>query len=134
MEKDLGELMGETTEAFKLALDQISACLRDTARGLRERATEAADTVVPADKEEAKRNIVSLLRDQAAHCERMAVAVDRDPVSGKQISDEIFGMLKNGWGVAIQANVHHDPAAILGWFRERANNLAQAYQGRLLPE
>lgn len=113
--EQLSELASETAESFGQATEMLAAAARNVAVELRMRATKATDIVVEPEFDEAKRNTIDLWRDTAAHFDMIAHAICTVPKSGEELKREFADMLK-------------------AMIDERAANMAQAYQGRVLSE
>lgn len=113
--EQMSELACETAESFQHATEMLVDAVRNVAAELRMRANKATDIVVEPEFDEAKRNNIDLWRDTAAHFEMIAHAIVTVPKSGEELKQEFADMLKS-------------------MIDERAANMAQAYQGRVLPE
>lgn len=127
------------SESGEQATEQIILCLRELAKAVLENAAKGADMVVPPEHEERKRNTI---RDWRLAAERFEEMIDlchlgKRTMADAEVCDEVNDMLQRGLGLFLIAN----PATSLELERglrvlmiERARNIAQAYQGRVLRE
>lgn len=134
--KNFAELSENVAEVFNSATHEISLALAEVATALHERASAGADMVVDAEREQAKRENIKLWRETAAYFDALADAVNKTPVSADGLRDELAGMLLHG----VECIFRNSTAAVLdrdsieSLMRERANNIAQVYAGRVMPE
>ncbi len=111
---ELQDLVDVVAEETQNALREIMLALAQTAQALDEQVAKAADIAVPADFEQRKREAISLFRSEADRLRLLANGVWNSK-STSELRDEI-------------------KAALLVMIDERADNIAAAYAGRVLPE
>lgn len=90
----------------------------------------AVDTVVTADQEEAKRGLIKCWRDAYDAAEVAADLLERGPMDAKVFAKEIEKSLLLGMNIVSADMGGRDEM----YCRERANNIAQAYSGRVARE
>lgn len=130
---ELSDMAWSTEEAVRLATNTLTQTARGVATDLRERASKLTDVAVPAEMEDAKREIIALWRNEAVRFDQLAHASDTVCVSGEALKNEIAEMLINGLNLWLQQPIETRPL-MASMMVERAANIAQAYQGRVLPE
>lgn len=113
-ESPLQTLLDNVETEHRSALTEIRLALEEVAKALEDNAKIAADTVVAAEHADAKIEAVHLLRAEALRMRTLANGV-WFVKSATELRDEI-------------------KASLLLMIEERANNIAQAYAGRVLPE
>lgn len=128
-----GDMVGDGTESAVAATHMLARMARDVAGDMRERATQLTDVAAPLDMQDAKQGVVALWRSEAMRFDQIARAIDTIPVSGETLKSEIAEMLIAGLNLWLQQPIETRPP-MASMMVERAANLAQAYQGRILPE
>jgi hypothetical protein len=127
------DLADDTAAQAEMATDLLAIALRAAATQFRTRATEGADIAVPADLEPQKRDAIALWRETANRLDALALGVEKVWPTGNMLANEIAEMLVNGLDRWLEQPVADRPP-LAELMRERARNIAQAYQGRVLPE
>jgi len=129
-----------TDAAMELA-DKVQAAgnaIEQAATAIRELRAKATDLAAEPDMESTKREFISACDDMAALAEASASLLRWGPMQATDVKDEINGMLQNGLELFLSANQSTFPrefeADLRDLMLERARNIAQAYQGRVLRE
>lgn len=120
--------LAETT--FESAVVYASM-LRGVALNLRSLARIGADSPVSTDREQAKRDAISHWLKCADRIDITSDMIERGPLDSEVLAQEIFD--------ALTIRSYNFPGADKGadidnLLRERANNIAQAYHGRVAME
>lgn len=124
----LVELADMNTTLFEAATT-IAESLSGLAKQLEALRGIGADIVVSPDREKSKRELLATLADYAQSLRQAVDMVNRGPMDGKEFAAEVYATLMRGdWQWAKE----NDAADVI--CRERANNIAAAYAGRVLRE
>lgn len=105
--------------------------LRGVASNLRSLARLGADSPVSADREQQKRDAIAHWLKCADQIDIASDMIERGPVDGEVLAQEIFDALAIRSYNFLGADKGAEIDILL---RERANNIAQAYQGRVAME
>jgi hypothetical protein len=127
------DLANDAIELVTSTRDRLSAEIAKAAKQFREHAARGSDLPVPADREDMKRECLAMWRTHADYLDSLAFAMDRATVSGEQLKREISDMLLNGLNMWSQ-EPPESRGPIADLLVERAANIAQLYQGRVLSE
>lgn len=133
---DFAELADHACTYMQLIDEVQRDVFAGIAKALRDHAQRGGDLPVDKSLEEQKRETIKFWREMADYMELLSHAFSTLPVDGASLAEQIRGSLESGWEIAKVTAWPEKSAGIKmdDFFRERANNLAQAFAGRLLPE
>ena len=118
------EILAHTVELAKHGLTEAAELF-----GMLRKAI--VDEAVTADHEQVKRDTIKNIRDIEDNIRAAVEVLTRGTMPATEFREDLTAMMIGGWKA-----IHKDapPAEIERFMLERANNIAQAYAGRVLRE
>ena len=130
MLQHIADLICTTHETIGVHVQSIRS-LAEQMRMLRRLAVDTAH-----DNEDAKRELVRAIDDQLPILLAACELVENGPLAAGELRDELSGMLGTSLSLASLPGMDgfHTTGQVVQFCKERANNIAQAYAGRVLRE